>query len=219
MTFQLLSGDCVDLIDDLAANSIDILYTDPPYIPPSHSSTLTKYKKTLSEMGILESFFKRFIEKVDRVLKDDGIFVIYCNCDSYAMFYIHLYPYVKKQRCFIWDKISCSLGYTFRHQHEMIICGERPNMKPIKCGTGDIFKYKVVKAKDKDHPAQKPVDLHTHILRNMIGDDTDKVVLDPFMGTGSIGLACKDIGCKYIGMEIEPEYFKVAQEKITMRDL
>lgn len=219
MTFQLLSGDCVDLLDDLAANSIDILYTDPPYIPPSHSSTLTKYKKTLSEMGILESFFKRFIEKVDRVLKDDGIFVIYCNCDSYAMFYIHLYPYVKKQRCFIWDKISCSLGYTFRHQHEMIICGERPNMKPIKCGTGDIFKYKVVKAKDKDHPAQKPVDLHTHILRNMIGDDTDKVVLDPFMGTGSIGLACKDIGCKYIGMEIEPEYFKVAQEKITMRDL
>tara|TARA_R110001592_G_scaffold822_1_gene4315 strand:- start:1802 stop:2461 length:660 start_codon:yes stop_codon:yes gene_type:complete len=219
MTCQLLSGDCVDLLDDLAANSIDILYTDPPYIPPSHSSTLTKYKKTLSEMGILESFFKRFIEKVDRVLKDDGIFVIYCNCDSYAMFYIHLYPYVKKQRCFIWDKISCSLGYTFRHQHEMIICGERPNMKPIKCGTGDIFKYKVVKAKDKDHPAQKPVDLHTHILRNMIGDDTDKVVLDPFMGTGSIGLACKDIGCKYIGMEIEPEYFKVAQEKITMRDL
>jgi len=167
-------------------------------------------------MGILECFFKRFIEKVDRVLKDDGIFVIYCNCDSYAMFYIHLYPYVKKQRCFIWDKISCSLGYTFRHQHEMIICGERPNMKPIKCGTGDIFKYKVVKAKDKDHPAQKPVDLHTHILRNMIGDDTDKVVLDPFMGTGSIGLACKDIGCKYIGMEIEPEYFKVAQEKINL---
>ena len=219
MTCKLLSGDCIDLLDDLAANSIDILYTDPPYIPPSHSSTLTKYKKTLSEMGILESFFKRFIEKVDRVLKDDGIFVIYCNCDSYAMFYIHLYPYVKKQRCFIWDKISCSLGYTFRHQHEMIICGERPNMKPIKCGTGDIFKYKVVKAKDKDHPAQKPVDLHTHILRNMIGDDTDKVVLDPFMGTGSIGLACKDIGCKYIGMEIEPEYFKVAQEKITMRDL
>jgi len=216
MTCQLLSGDCVDLLDDLDANSIDILYTDPPYIPPSHSSTLTKYKKTLSEMGILECFFKRFIEKVDRVLKDDGIFVIYCNCDSYAMFYIHLYPYVKKQRCFIWDKISCSLGYTFRHQHEMIICGERPNMKPIKCGTGDIFKYKVVKAKDKDHPAQKPVDLHTHILRNMIGDDTDKVVLDPFMGTGSIGLACKDIGCKYIGMEIEPEYFKVAQEKINL---
>tara|TARA_R110000744_G_scaffold310337_1_gene418042 strand:- start:21 stop:659 length:639 start_codon:yes stop_codon:yes gene_type:complete len=209
---KLLNGDCLDLLDDLEDNSVDILYTDPPYIPPQHSSTLTKYKKSLSEMGILENFYKRFIEKVDRVLKDDGIIIIYCNCDSYPMFYIHLYPYVKKMRCFIWDKISCSLGYTFRHQHEMIICGERMNMKCIKCGTGDIFKYKVVKAKEKDHPAQKPIDIHKHILQNIIGEN--RVVLDPFMGTGSIGMACKELDCDYIGMELEPEYFKIAENKL-----
>ena len=210
---KLLNGDCLDLLDDLQENSVDIIYTDPPYIPPQHSSTLTKYKKTLSEMGILENFYKRFIEKIDRVLKDDGILIIYCNSDSYPMFYIHLYPYVKKMRCFIWDKISCSLGYTFRHQHEMILCGERMNMKCIKCGTGDIFKYKVVKAKDKDHPAQKPIDLHKHILQNIIGEN--KVVLDPFMGTGSIGIACKELECDYIGMELEPEYFKIAYDKLN----
>ena len=209
---KLLNGDCLDLLDDFEENSVDILYTDPPYIPPQHSSTLTKYKKSLSEMGILESFYKRFLEKVDRVLKDDGIIIIYCNCDSYPMFYIHLFPYVKKMRCFIWDKISCSLGYTFRHQHEMILCGERMNMKPIKCGTGEIFKYKVVKAKEKDHPAQKPIDIHKHILQNIIGEN--RVVLDPFMGTGSISLACKELGCDYIGMELEPEYFKIAENKL-----
>ena len=209
---KLLNGDCLDLLDDLDENSVDILYTDPPYIPPMHSSTLTKYKKSLSEMGILECFYKRFIEKVDRVLKDDGILLIYSNSDSYPMFYIHLYPYVKKMRCFVWDKISCSLGYTFRHQHELILCGERNNMKCIKCGTGDIFKYKVVKAKEKDHPVQKPVDLHTHILQNIVSED--KVVLDCFMGTGSIGVACKELGCKYIGIELEPEYFKLAESKL-----
>ena len=209
---KLLNGDCLDLLDDLEENSVDIIYTDPPYIPPQHSSTLTKYKKTLSEMGILENFYKRFIEKIDRVLKDDGIVIIYCNSDSYPMFYIHLYPYVKKMRCFIWDKISCSLGYTFRHQHEMILCGERMNMKCIKTGTGDIFKYKVVKAKEKDHPAEKPVDLHKHILQNIIGEN--RVVLDPFAGTGSIGVACKELGCDYIGMELEPEYFNKAEAKL-----
>ena len=165
-------------------------------------------------MGILENFYKRFIEKVNRVLKEDGIVIIYCNSDSYPMFYIHLYPYVKKMRCFVWDKISCSLGYTFRHQHEMILCGERMKMKPIKTGTGDVFKYKVVKAKEKDHPAQKPIDLHKHILQNIIGED--RVVLDPFMGTGSIGLACKELGCDYIGMELEPEYFDKAKEKLLV---
>ena len=210
---EIYCGDCLDLLDDLDDNSVDIVYTDAPYIPPQHASTLTKYKKSLSEMGILENFYKRFIEKIDRVLKDDGILLLFCNSDSYPMFYIHMYPYVKKMRCFIWDKISCSLGYTFRHQHEMILCGERMNMKPIKCGTGDIFKYKVVKAKTKDHPAQKPVDLHTHILQKIV--TSDRVVLDPFMGTGSIGMACKELGCKYIGMELEPEYFKLAEEKLN----
>lgn len=210
---KLLNGDCLDLLKDIPSKSVDVLYTDPPYIPPEHSKTLTKYKKTLSEMGILECFYKRYLEEIDRVLKDDGILLLYCNSDSYAMFYIHLYPYVKKMRCFVWDKISCSLGYTFRHQHELILYGERMNMKCIKCGTGDIFKYKVVKAKDKDHPAQKPVDLHKHILQNIV--DKDKVVLDTFMGTGSIGLACKDLGCDYIGMELEIEYFNIAKEKLN----
>ena len=210
---KLLNGDCLDLLKDIPSKSVDVLYTDPPYIPPEHSKTLTKYKKTLSEMGILECFYKRYLEEIDRVLKDDGILLLYCNSDSYAMFYIHLYPYVKKMRCFVWDKISCSLGYTFRHQHELILYGERMNMKCIKCGTGDIFKYKVVKAKDKDHPAQKPVDLHKHILQNIV--DKDKVVLDTFMGTGSIGLACKELGCDYIGMELEIEYFNLAKEKLN----
>lgn len=210
---KLLNGDCLDLLKDIPSKSVDVLYTDPPYIPPEHSKTLTKYKKTLSEMVILESFYKRYLEEIDRVLKDDGILLLYCNSDSYAMFYIHLYPYVKKMRCFVWDKISCSLGYTFRHQHELILYGERMNMKCIKCGTGDIFKYKVVKAKDKDHPAQKPVDLHKHILQNIV--DKDKVVLDTFMGTGSIGLACKELGCDYIGMELEIEYFNIAKEKLN----
>ncbi len=210
---KLLNGDCLDLLKDIPDKSVDVLYTDPPYIPPEHSKTLTKYKKTLSEMGILECFYKRYLEEIDRVLKDDGILLLYCNSDSYAMFYIHLYPYVKKMRCFVWDKISCSLGYTFRHQHELILYGERMNMKCIKCGTGDIFKYKVVKAKDKDHPAQKPVDLHKHILQNIV--DKDKVVLDTFMGTGSIGLACKELGCDYIGMELEIEYFNIAKEKLN----
>ncbi len=168
---DLRNGDCLDLLKDLPDKSVDILYTDPPYIPPEHSKTLTKYNKTLSEMGILESWFKIFFKEMDRVLKDDGIVLIYCNSDSYPLFYIHLYPFVKKMRCFVWDKISCSLGYTFRHQHELILCGERKQMKPIKCGTGDIFKYKVVKAKDKDHPAQKPIDLHQHILQNIVIED------------------------------------------------
>jgi site-specific DNA-methyltransferase (adenine-specific) len=210
---ELLQGDCLDLMDNLNPKSVDILYIDPPYIPPEHSKTLTKYKKTLSEMCILECYFKTYFNKMDKILKDDGCIFIYCNCDSYPLFYIHLYPYVKKMRCFIWDKISCSLGYTFRHQHEMILYAERKDFKCIKCGTGEIFKYHSVKAKDKTHPAEKPVDLHKHILKNIV--DENKVVLDTFMGTGSSAVACKELGCKYIGMELEPEYVEKAKQRLN----
>jgi len=211
---DLRLGDCLDLLDSLPDKSVDILYTDAPYIPPEHKKTLTKYPKTLSEMGVLEGFYKTYLKKIDRVLKDTGLLLLYCNSDSYPMFYIHLFPYVKKMRCFVWDKISCSLGYTFRHQHELILYGERDNMKCIKCGTGDIFKFKAVKANTKTHPAEKPVDLHQHILNNLV--DENKVVLDTFAGTGSIGMACKLLGCRYIGFEIEPEYYKIAKEKLSI---
>lgn len=212
MTLELFNADCLEKMKDISDNSIDILYTDPPYIPPQHSSTLTKYKKSLSEMAILECFYKSFLLEINRILKSTGIIIIYCNSDSYPMFYIHLYSYVKKMRCFIWDKITCSLGYTFRHQHEMILYAERPEMKCIKCGTGDIFKFKCVKANEKDHPAEKPIELHEHILKT-ISKEGD-IIIDPFMGTGSIGMVCKNLNLNYIGIEIEPSYFDRAREKL-----
>jgi len=208
---ELKCGDCMDLIKELPANSVDILYSDAPYIPPEHKKTLTNYPRTLSEFAILESFYKTFVKEIDRVLKPDGRIYLYCNSDSYAMFYIHLFKYVKKLRCFVWDKIMCSLGYTFRHQHELILYGEREEAKPIKCGTGDIFKYRAVKANTKSHPAEKPIDLHRHILQPYTNGE---VVLDPFMGTGSIGVACKELGLNYIGYEIEPCYYEIACNRI-----
>ena len=99
----------------------------------------------------------------------------------------------------------------------IILYAERPDAKPIKTGTGDIFKFRAVKAKEKTHPAEKPVELHKHILKNIIGSDRDggRVVLDTFMGTGSIGVACAELGCDYIGMELEHSYYEVAKKRIV----
>ena len=61
---DLRLGDCLDLLDSLPDKSVDILYTDAPYIPPEHKKTLTKYPKTLSEMGVLEGFYKTYLKKI-----------------------------------------------------------------------------------------------------------------------------------------------------------
>lgn len=65
---------------------------------------------------------------------------------------------------------------------------------------------------DSGHPTGKPIGL----LSDFVSDFTDanEVVLDPFMGSGTTGVACMNLGRKFIGIEIEPKYFDIACERI-----
>jgi DNA modification methylase len=62
----------------------------------------------------------------------------------------------------------------------------------------------------KRHPAQKPVALMRWCVAK-----TNGLVIDPFMGSGTTGVACMNLSRKFIGIEIEPKYFDIACERIT----
>ena len=64
----------------------------------------------------------------------------------------------------------------------------------------------------RQHPTQKPV----RLMEWCIGFFPDSVILDPFMGSGTTGVACANLGRKFIGIEIEPKYFDIACERIEM---
>ena len=66
---------------------------------------------------------------------------------------------------------------------------------------------------EKDHPTQKPVELMQWCL-GFIPDA--KTILDPFMGSGTTGVACANLGRKFIGIEIEPKYFDIACKRIEI---
>jgi DNA modification methylase len=63
------------------------------------------------------------------------------------------------------------------------------------------------------HPTQKPLELMRWIVKNY-SKETD-TILDPYMGSGSTGLACKELGRNFIGIEISPEYYKIAENRIN----
>ena len=63
-----------------------------------------------------------------------------------------------------------------------------------------------------DHPTQKPVELMSTLVR-WVTNEQD-VVLDPFMGSGSTGVACLQSGRKFIGVEINAEYFEIAKQRL-----
>jgi DNA modification methylase len=62
------------------------------------------------------------------------------------------------------------------------------------------------------HPAQKPLVLMMRIIDDFT--DLDQTILDPFMGSGTTGIACIRTGRKFIGIEINPDYFTITEERI-----
>jgi site-specific DNA-methyltransferase (adenine-specific) len=64
-----------------------------------------------------------------------------------------------------------------------------------------------------EHPTQKPLELMKYFIKTY--SKQSDTILDPFMGSGTTGVACKELGRKFIGIEIEPKYFEIAQRRIN----
>ena len=76
---------------------------------------------------------------------------------------------------------------------------------------GDIWDFPIERG--QVHPTQKPEKLIAHIVK--ISSKPEQIILDPFMGSGTTGVACMNLGRKFIGIEIEEKYFDIACERIT----
>ena len=84
---------------------------------------------------------------------------------------------------------------------------------PIKnLGDAQLFECNNISGKDKVHPTQKPIAYLERLILNSSNElDT---VLDPFMGSGSTGIACKNLNRKFIGIELDKTYYEVSKELI-----
>lgn len=72
--------------------------------------------------------------------------------------------------------------------------------------------YSVMPPRERHHPNEKPITLVAHFLRLHTSDS--HIILDPFMGSGTTGVACVKLGRKFIGIELEPRYFDIACQRI-----
>jgi DNA modification methylase len=68
-------------------------------------------------------------------------------------------------------------------------------------------------AEGRHHPTAKPLDLIKHLVQ--VGSKTGDVVLDPFMGSGTTGVACLELGRRFIGIELDPGYFQIACDRLA----
>lgn len=109
----------------------------------------------------------------------------------------------------VWDKQAPGLGAGWRSQHELIAYGRRNNVPPGSPSAGNVLRYS--RTGNVDHPTQKPVDL----LQRLISISTAATVLDPFMGSGTTGVACASLGRRFIGIELDPVHYETACRRIA----
>ena len=69
------------------------------------------------------------------------------------------------------------------------------------------------KRKDTGHIAVMPTEIVTNILKS-VPNVKNKIILDPFLGSGTTGIGCKQCGCDFIGIELDEKYFEIAKERI-----
>ncbi len=82
----------------------------------------------------------------------------------------------------------------------------------------NVFYAPIVGGKERtEHPTQKPLSITTKIIKTHCREGG--IVLDPFLGSGTTAVACKKLGRHYIGIEINPEYVKIANERLNFQRL
>jgi DNA modification methylase len=226
----LYQGDAIDIMDTL--ERVDAIVTDPPYCSGSVSEASRSAAKgqglrseNIKKLGWFVGdnmgtaglvFLLRSVAfGALRILSPEGSMLVFCDWRMVP----NLAPAIESaglryQNMVAWDKGVMGLGMGFRAQHEIILHFTAGSPKYHDLGTANIVKAARVSADDREHQTQKPVDLMQRLLRVVC--PPGGTVLDPFMGSGSTGVAAAAEKMRFIGIERDPEHFDTACERLRM---
>ena len=216
MTVDLRLGDCLEVMKSLPDGCVDAVVTDPPFfMPASHYQSRISWGRCWGDLSILGQFFFDLAQEWKRIIKQDGHVFCFCNDESYPVFYPVSYGLWDFTAGLVWDKTRVGLGKVFRHQFELILWSSNAGAYTDGHGVlhSDILRYAPTLSADRDHPVQKPPQLMQELIE--VCTRADAVVIDSFMGSGATGVACVRTKRNFIGIEIDPTYFAIAERRIA----
>lgn len=217
--YKLLQGDCLKLMKNIPDSSIDLIVTDPPYL----IKYKTNYRKDknhdfCSEILNDDNYecISNYIKQCYRILKNNTAMYMFCNCDRVDFFKQQLEQagFIIKNMI-IWVKNNWTAGdlkAQFGKQYEIIFLVNKGRKYFNGKRITDVWNFDRVAGKNQLHQNQKPVDLLEQcILKHSSEND---VVFDGFMGSGSTGVACFNTNRKFIGIELNEDYYNIAKNRI-----
>jgi site-specific DNA-methyltransferase (adenine-specific) len=216
--FELRQMDAVAFLAGVPSESLDLLVTDPPYESlEKHRAigTTTRLKQSEGSSNAWFAVFpnSRFAElfaQAYRVLKRDTHF--YLMCDPETAFIakpIAEAAGFKFWKPLVWDKRSIGMGYHYRARYEFVLFFEKGKRKLANLGIADVLEVPRVR---NGYPAEKPVALSEILLRQ--SSEEGALVVDPFMGSASTGVAALGLGRRFLGNDIADPALARARERL-----
>lgn len=222
----LRQGDCMELLKKIKDNSIDLVVTDPPYKMNHSTGGCTnigmknkwggniKAGNTVMDFS-LDIKFCQWLPEIYRILKPSSHCYIFCN-DKNIQELLNEATKIgfRESNVLVWIKNNATPNRYYMKNLEFILFLYKGKAKPINnMGSKCAIEIKNINGKEKFHPTEKPIEL----LKQYIGNSSEENdwVLDPFMGSGSTGVACVNTNRNFIGIELEEKYFKIAEERIN----
>lgn len=218
---RLIQGDCLVVLDKLIEDGIivDAIVTDPPYKvisggKPKHkgqpSGLLSKNDGKIFTHNDLKE--EDWFPKIFKLLKEGGHCYIMTNT-------LNLERYLRLARetgfllhnLLVWEKNNCTPNRWYMKNCEYTLFLRKGRAKQIN-NVGDKTVHKFKNGQNKIHPSEKPIELMKMYVANSTNEN--ELVLDFAMGSGTTGVACKNLNRKFIGIELDENYFNIAKDRI-----
>ena len=223
----LYHGDCLAVIAELGAGTVQGVVTDPPF----SSGARTDAGKSMRGGMLRGQKWEADWFSHDNMATHGFLFLMRLLCAELhritavggaAHFFIdwRMYPNLygavessgwQVKNLVVWDKQSFGMGTNYRNQHELVIYAEKGDAKFQRHDLGNVIRAS--RSGTENHPTEKP----TSLLRTMIGASTvsGACVIDPFAGSGSTLVAAKAIQRRAIGIEIDERHCETAAQRLS----
>jgi site-specific DNA-methyltransferase (adenine-specific) len=222
MTHTLHHGDCLQHLQNIPPVSVQAVITDPPYMIGSTSVGDPKSKcGTWADMENSAFWFSHWFQLSKRILRPDGFLIVFGNWRSIPTLIRGFdLASLTVNSCMVWHKEWIGPGGPagLRPTYEVTMFAAMPEARIVDRSASDVFscKWMAGNSGKSGHPAEKPVDLMRHLVRLVAPDGG--MIVDPFMGSGTTGIAARLEGCDFIGIEREARWLEVAERRISNPD-
>jgi len=206
-TNKIYQGDCMELLKEIPNESIDCIITDPPY-------GINK-SKIIGDEDF--SIIRKMLPECFRILKNNCFFICFCSIEKIPLL-LKISPFKYRWMCIMFTNNTMargSMGFSAFVPALIFMKGTAKIKKQIR----DVCEISTSSKQVKEffHPYQK----HEKFLRDLILTSTKEgdIVLDPFVGGGSVPVGCIKLNRKFIGFEIDKGYYDIANQRLSQEVL